>query len=951
VNILRCHLRAFGKFCDLKLTFGEGLNLIFAANEGGKSTLQRFLIGLLYGQLRADLHTQKRLDAWADQYKPWHGSDYGGTVWCSLAGREIEVRRTFGKEEDRVEIRTGAGEDITSQYQRLRNGDLLFAQHHLKLPKELFESVAVVRENRAGELEGRETLRDRIANLAQSGDERLSVRRCLSRLEEALESIGSERAPTRPLKQTLEQLRTLQAEKEALLSRRAEFQKWILERSRLADELKCREQDLRRAGWVVRAARFKEAQLKMRTLEEIDAEIRTLREEMVAVGGDPGFPVSYLDELNQLEWAQQELQKRSTEITPGKQRALVHLQALAAERQKLEPYAGLVATAEADKVTEWFVRYLSLSRQRDDAQQASDALRQETESLAEALSGCGPLVVSSEVDWQQVSLEASERERIASQQVLALGDKISAQKTALSAEKGRRVRWMVLGSAAAAIALAFGLWIGGLLGPARPQAGRAHLASMAFSVGAAVLLFGAGWLAHRRVRQGNGVLRSLEAEQAQLRGTPNEPYNRLSQAAAESGFAAVEEFLAATMQASQVRQRMDDLASRLQRSEQERQKIHAEADQVYLMLKETLGKVGLGCAPANLTEQIDVLRANLRRYRELDAGYREGERRVESLQKEDAQLSGEIEAKHGRMRAILAETGLSSIGQFREECRKCKRLLELRDKESSRTREFLRLSGDLTLEQWRQSLKDLEEKVGDGFRASDASIAPLVSDGHRAVLPYLPNLSDAEQEEKRIGDSVASLREEHARVCERVSQAFRGCRTLAEVEEDLRLTERAAQGLARNRKALSIALSAIRELSRRQQEVSAPRLNRAVESRFQRICQGRYKEVKIDPDFQVWLREAATDELRNAESLSRGTQDQLYFALRFGILEMLTGGEEPCPCFLDEPFAAYDHARIAEAFQILEEEGGRRQILLFSCREDIRDLARGHDAHVVEIGI
>jgi uncharacterized protein YhaN len=184
-----------------------------------------------------------------------------------------------------------------------------------------------------------------------------------------------------------------------------------------------------------------------------------------------------------------------------------------------------------------------------------------------------------------------------------------------------------------------------------------------------------------------------------------------------------------------------------------------------------------------------------------------------------------------------------------------------------------------------------------------------------------------------------------------VSQAFRGCRTLAEVEEDLRLTERAAQGLARNRKALSIALSAIRELSRRQQEVSAPRLNRAVESRFQRICQGRYKEVKIDPDFQVWLREAATDELRNAESLSRGTQDQLYFALRFGILEMLTGGEEPCPCFLDEPFAAYDHARIAEAFQILEEEGGRRQILLFSCREDIRDLARGHDAHVVEIGI
>jgi uncharacterized protein YhaN len=509
---------------------------------------------------------------------------------------------------------------------------------------------------------------------------------------------------------------------------------------------------------------------------------------------------------------------------------------------------------------------------------------------------------------------------------------------------------MVFGGAAAAIALAFGLWIGGLLGPAQPV-GRAHLAFMAFSVVAAVLLFGAGLLTHRRVRQVEATLRSLEAEQTQLRSTPNEPFSRLSQAAAESGFAAVEEFLSATLQASQIRQRMDDLALRLRQSEQERQKTHADADQVYLMLKETLGKVGLSCAPANLTEQIDVLRANLRRYRELDADYRESARRVESLEKEDAQLSAEIEAKDGRVHAILAETGLSSTGQFREECRKCKRLLELRDKESTRTREFLRLSGDLTLEQWRQNLRDLGDNAGDDFRVSDAVAASLISDGHLPLLPYLPSLSDAEQEEKRIADSVASLREEHARVSERVSQAFRNYRTPAEVEEDLRFAERAAQGLARNRKALIIALTAIRELSRRQQEAAAPRLNRAVESRFQRICQGRYKEVKIDPDFQIWLREASTDELRNVERLSRGTQDQLYLALRFGILEMLASPEEPCPCFLDEPFAAYDQTRIAGAFQVLEEEAGRRQIFLFTCREDIRDLARNHHAHIIEIGI
>jgi len=99
----------------------------------------------------------------------------------------------------------------------------------------------------------------------------------------------------------------------------------------------------------------------------------------------------------------------------------------------------------------------------------------------------------------------------------------------------------------------------------------------------------------------------------------------------------------------------------------------------------------------------------------------------------------------------------------------------------------------------------------------------------------------------------------------------------------------------------------------------------------------------------VWLREAHSDELRLTENLSRGTQDQLYFSMRFGILDLVSNEAEPCPSLLDEPFAAYDRVRMGEAFEVLDAEAVRRQLILFTCREDLLDLAARHGAHIIRL--
>jgi uncharacterized protein YhaN len=213
----------------------------------------------------------------------------------------------------------------------------------------------------------------------------------------------------------------------------------------------------------------------------------------------------------------------------------------------------------------------------------------------------------------------------------------------------------------------------------------------------------------------------------------------------------------------------------------------------------------------------------------------------------------------------------------------------------------------------------------------------------------MPTTEEAEAEEKQVAADLASRREAHARLAERVRHAFQSYRSASEIDEDVAVTETALRSMEMNRQALAAAVETIRSLSRRQQEVLAPQLNRAVEQRFLRLCGGRYEEVKIDPDFVVWLREAGTGELRNAENLSRGTQDQVYFALRFGILDLVSNTGEPSPCLLDEPFAAYDRSRLEEAFRILADEASSRQLFLFTCRADLGDLAKTRGAHIVTL--
>ena len=83
----------FGKLDNDTLDLGNGLNVLSAPNEWGKSTWCAFLTAMLYG---IDTRERTRGDTLADKerYLPWSGKPMSGTLRILHEGRDITIQRS-----------------------------------------------------------------------------------------------------------------------------------------------------------------------------------------------------------------------------------------------------------------------------------------------------------------------------------------------------------------------------------------------------------------------------------------------------------------------------------------------------------------------------------------------------------------------------------------------------------------------------------------------------------------------------------------------------------------------------------------------------------------------------------------------------------------------------------------------------------------------------------------
>ncbi|MFU0828674.1 MAG: AAA family ATPase [Lachnoclostridium sp.] len=134
-------------------------------------------------------------------------------------------------------------------------------------------------------------------------------------------------------------------------------------------------------------------------------------------------------------------------------------------------------------------------------------------------------------------------------------------------------------------------------------------------------------------------------------------------------------------------------------------------------------------------------------------------------------------------------------------------------------------------------------------------------------------------------------------------------------------------------KAVRLSIETINSLSADIHDSFGKELNELVSSLSSQLTGQRYSDIKVDEKMNV--KAGYKDRYVLINSLSAGTIEQLYLALRLAVGELIYG--PGMPVLIDDGFALYDDKRAAKALGYLA-DNRKGQVILFTCHNREKDI-------------
>lgn len=242
MKIDKLQINGFGSILNRQIELKDGINLIQGKNESGKSTLVKFIIGMLYGVSK---NKRGKIIPDMDKYKPWNTDQYSGKMLYTLDnGNRYEVYREFKKKNPK--IFNEMGDDITSLYSSDKTNGSLFFQDQTKVDELLFlTSTAILQEEVKIDSQSQNQIIQRISNLAGTGEDKISYQKCIEKLnKKQLAEIGTERSQDRPINVLEARKKILNQEKEDLNQYQNKKYEIEEDRKKIEDKVKRAEEEL-----------------------------------------------------------------------------------------------------------------------------------------------------------------------------------------------------------------------------------------------------------------------------------------------------------------------------------------------------------------------------------------------------------------------------------------------------------------------------------------------------------------------------------------------------------------------------------------------------------------------------------------------------------------------------------------------------------------------------------
>ena len=970
MRIERLEIGGFGWFANVGWDLEPGLTLMLGENEAGKTTLLNALRAILFG-----FASSRDGRAW---YPALAGGRRGGRMSLLTAAGERWVVERFGP-------RGGAGSLAVRAPNGNQGGQETLDRLLHGADRDLFNSIFAFGLGELSDFDslGGEGVRGRIYGAAAGlgGTSAVDLER---RLRQQQDELFRPTGRLQPMNVLFSRMDELHARIAGLARQPEEFEAAHHERDAAhAEALAHRQQVQALRGRAVRLRRLLDAAPIAATLDELDAELEATD---VALDTLPADAVAILDrrlgalaqqrarlEALDEQRAEIEVQLAALSVDERLLEAADEIRALGTDRQAHAAGADRLREASAAEsrhtaaVAEQLARAAASGEAELLALDDSIAAIEATRDHERALEVAREAMAAAERRARSAADELAAREREGLPALIAEpdGDDARAALRALALARARRRQGA--SSPVVAVAVAVALLVAGLaIGLA------VGLAVVGGVVGALVAALVAGGLMRARG--------PAEGDEASLLTRAGVPPGATDEEIARRG----EELAEARARSSLMRDQVGGLQARreeLSRLESALAAATAAADDAGELWKAwALGHALPAGTSPEVARQVLAAAGVARRA----ADERDEQRRiVATIQRERADLDrratsllerlaveegGTID---GRMAGLLhrLESSTDDRRAMQEAGARLRALAERRgpvetsvEALSGSVTEHLLATGSLDADDLRRrdTAATGRRAVQQRLREARANLAGIAGgreavDAIRAELRGR-DLSSVQVELATATDEADLLDAEERRLVARVGElegqirALESADELGTLRQELAGVEGRAAALATEWAVKAIAGRLLAETRSRYERERQPDVIRAATAHLERFTGGRYARIVAPPGDANVRVETEAGESRSTDELSRGTAEQLYLALRFGLIEEFARHAEPLPVVMDDILVNFDADRAARAAAAIRDLAERHQVLYFTCHPWTAELLDPDGGRTVSLG-
>ena len=290
---------------------------------------------------------------------------------------------------------------------------------------------------------------------------------------------------------------------------------------------------------------------------------------------------------------------------------------------------------------------------------------------------------------------------------------------------------------------------------------------------------------------------------------------------------------------------------------------------------------------------------------------------LKSAERQLKERASDLRKAREELKSFLHSGGAVDAEDFRKRAEIVRQRIDLEEKRRGALGRLQRLSGP------GESLEALKKQLGD-------TDIQEIRDAKRTVEEEIES-ADAEIK-ARSTDRGSILSGLKSLIGEEESSKWR-------VERHRLLEE--MRGHAREWVIRTLAENLLKEAQAKCEKERQPGVIRHAESFFKGITGGRYQTL-FSPlgksEIHVTDSSSGSKQPKQPHQLSRGTREQLFLSLRFGLIQELGQRSEGLPVIVDEALVNFDPERGLRAARAFVELSQTNQVLVFTCHPTIVEL-------------